>query len=125
MSASLCSPEPRGCAICFHLLLSARLPLGILLTFLATSSPRPNLPINIDNWLLAGIVSWGASCGMAGVPGVYTSVAHYADWIQLHIPHIKFSEYTHESNSVGHSTPAFNVGHNTVLFLISVKLIFF
>uniref|UniRef100_A0A670ZAN1 Peptidase S1 domain-containing protein n=1 Tax=Pseudonaja textilis TaxID=8673 RepID=A0A670ZAN1_PSETE len=45
-----------------------------------------------DNWLLAGIVSWGAGCGMAGVPGVYTSVAYYADWIQLHIPHIKFSD---------------------------------
>ncbi|KAG8140341.1 putative Serine protease 27 protein, partial [Naja naja] len=78
-----------------------------------------------DNWLLAGIVSWGAGCGIAGVPGVYTSVAHYADWIQLHIPHIKFSECTHESNSVGHNTFAFNVGHNTVLFLISMKLIFF
>ncbi|XP_026567922.1 serine protease 27-like [Pseudonaja textilis] len=69
-----------------------------------------------DNWLLAGIVSWGAGCGMAGVPGVYTSVAYYADWIQLHIPHIKFSECTHESNSVRHSTPAFNEGHNTPAF---------
>ncbi|XP_058038586.1 serine protease 27-like [Ahaetulla prasina] len=52
-----------------------------------------------ENWLLAGIVSWGLGCGLAGVPGVYTSVAHYADWIQLHIPHINFSECTRESNS--------------------------
>ncbi|XP_058038585.1 mast cell tryptase-like [Ahaetulla prasina] len=123
-----------------------------------------------ENWLLAGIVSFGLGCGLAGVPGVYTSVAYYADWIQLHISQIKVSEGTRESNSIGHSTPAFSVGnstpafsvgnstpafsvgnstpafsvgnntpafsvgnsipafsvgHNTMLFLISVKLIFF
>ncbi|XP_032092138.1 serine protease 27-like [Thamnophis elegans] len=75
-----------------------------------------------ENWLLTGIVSWGLGCGIAGVPGVYTSVAHYADWIRHHIPHITFSDCTPESNSV---TPAFSVGYNTVLLLISVKLIVF
>ncbi|XP_013912145.1 PREDICTED: serine protease 27-like [Thamnophis sirtalis] len=75
-----------------------------------------------ENWLLTGIVSWGLGCGIAGVPGVYTSVAHYADWIRHHIPHITFSDCTPESNSV---TPAFSVGFNTVLLLISVKLIVF
>ncbi|XP_070586456.1 mast cell tryptase-like [Erythrolamprus reginae] len=74
-----------------------------------------------ENWLLTGIVSWGLGCGLEGLPGVYTSVAHYADWIQLQLPHIEFSECTRESNSVDNNIPAFT----TVLFLISVKLIFF
>ncbi|XP_070586496.1 serine protease 27-like [Erythrolamprus reginae] len=62
-----------------------------------------------ENWLLTGIVSWGLGCGIAGLPGVYTSVAHYADWIQLQLPHIKFSECTHESNREGHETSAFSI----------------
>ncbi|XP_071519933.1 ovochymase-2-like [Panulirus ornatus] len=31
---------------------------------------------------LAGLVSWGVDCGLAGVPGVYVNVAHYLRWIQ-------------------------------------------
>ncbi len=34
------------------------------------------------SWLLAGIVSFGQGCGIPGVPGVYTRVSPFADWLR-------------------------------------------
>jgi secreted trypsin-like serine protease len=34
-------------------------------------------------WVLYGIVSYGAfPCGQNGIPGVYTKVDQFTDWIQ-------------------------------------------
>ncbi|XP_042137706.1 serine protease 44 isoform X2 [Peromyscus maniculatus bairdii] len=34
-----------------------------------------------ETWVQVGIVSWGIGCGRKGIPGVYTEVSYYKDWI--------------------------------------------
>lgn len=43
----------------------------------ASENKRPH-------WFLAGIVSYGPlTCGSIGVPGVYTKVSSFLEWIAL------------------------------------------
>lgn len=39
-----------------------------------------------DVYVQSGIVSFGEACGLAGVPGVYTRLSSYYDWISAYAP---------------------------------------
>lgn len=35
-------------------------------------------------WTLVGVISWGIKCGEPGVPGIYTRIPHFLDYIYEH-----------------------------------------
>ncbi|KAJ7423359.1 Salivary plasminogen activator beta [Willisornis vidua] len=45
-------------------------------------SGGPLVCLKDDRMYLVGIISWGIGCGRKGIPGVYTNVSRYLDWIQ-------------------------------------------
>lgn len=45
-------------------------------------SGGPLVCMKDNRMTLVGIISWGIGCGQKDVPGIYTKVTNYLDWIQ-------------------------------------------
>lgn len=48
-------------------------------------SGGPLMVVQNDTWYIAGVVSFGVSCGREGWPGVYVHIPNYIDWINATI----------------------------------------
>ncbi len=72
-----------------------------------------------NEYVQAGIVSFGEACGLAGVPGVYARVSSYYDWISAYAPVKAYgsSDNSGDSESTGNpdneSTPVDATDNNT------------
>lgn len=51
-------------------------------------SGGPLFVVRNNNFVQAGIVSYGEGCALPDIPGVYTRVTSYTDWIQSFVPNI-------------------------------------
>lgn len=62
-------------------LLISFIPVVCFFLFLQGDSGGPLICEFNETWVQVGIVSWGIGCGRKGIPGVYTEVSYYKDWI--------------------------------------------
>lgn len=52
------------------------------------------VPDGFGGYKIAGVVSWGAGCGVPGYPGLYARVSHFEEWIGQYVVVSDPNQYT-------------------------------
>ncbi|XP_058448771.1 uncharacterized protein LOC131428745 [Malaya genurostris] len=100
----ICASEWRGTGIC------------------SCDSGGPLMVQTSNSYYLVGIVSFGpANCGMKDVPGVYTNVMKYTDWVSSHIRYnVHGSDISFGVRSSTEVTEAKNVANSSQEFTVEL-----
>lgn len=70
-------------------------------------SGGPLVSKTANQWVQAGIVSWGQGCAEPGFPGVYARVSQYQSWITSYIgsDQLGFVQFSSNDTTINSGSP--------------------